>query len=656
MFNLYDLYSTEVGFTKFIKTNYKFTELICYLYNIFLIALRTLLTPNNANLGAVVNNQLGRNTFIACVFLVTTLLFWLASACTKKKNTKRRLLLAFYFINIVYVFYAYCCILEKKTNQPELGFDLLACSGVDSFYIQTTTLISMSVWIIFIYNVEFTAPLDSYRKPFSAWVLHVYPMLTYIFASVDSRVVVLILCELVVSVFYKQIITKKNHKNLIYGRATQLIILSYFTCTVVAVFIANYYDYFAKLRDTLAVLWLSVHFLRSNRLTERKHPVLLFFFKSVISPLILIIFLRVYTFQTPTVIVCVFLLWLCILFMKSVYEVIGFTPLKAYSRIHKIAMFEDAPEAEIPTQPIEFVAFNSNILSYISLVASTVYVCILSQIVVSSVSWCGLSYLSLLAYSLWGALSFYTATLILHNFKTKSILDFRGVFLAIHQYQWCIKYSYVLFLCLSFLLSLRYFFICYEFVVIQTQPKALLVIFFLSIPVTCYPLWRFLFIWGELVPYWQDYYYTCWSDDYWSHTSPFLRDYIYWKPIPPDDFEEPRPYYFSLQKKATTRYVLMFYYIYIVICSVVVLDVFSGLSSPIKWFVLKTLFFYIVIKAAYYVISVITCGPQNHLYDYTFFEAYSHTVQGFVLFAVVYYFFFFSLDEWDFGILTFLLD
>jgi hypothetical protein len=86
--------------------------------------------------------------------------------------------------------------------------------------------------------------------------------------------------------------------------------------------------------------------------------------------------------------------------MKSVYEVIGFTPLKAYSRIHKIAMFEDAPEAEIPTQPIEFVAFNSSILSYISLVASTVYVCILSQIVVSSVSWCGLSYLSLLAYSL----------------------------------------------------------------------------------------------------------------------------------------------------------------------------------------------------------------------------------------------------------------
>lgn len=47
----------------------------------------------------------------------------------------------------------------------------------------------------------------------------------------------------------------------------------------------------------------------------------------------------------------------------------------------------------------------------------------------------GLTAITVVTYAFFGSLGLYTAAVILHNFDSKSILDFRGVFLAIHQYQ-----------------------------------------------------------------------------------------------------------------------------------------------------------------------------------------------------------------------------
>jgi hypothetical protein len=261
-----------------------------------------------------------------------------------------------------------------------------------------------------------------------------------------------------------------------------------------------------------------------------------------------------------------------------------------------------------------------------------------------------------LAYSLWGSISFYVSILLLHNFKTKSVLDFRGVFMAIHQYQWSIKYSCIFFLIILFFSTIMDIVAVLELANVRVPNKLVLFCYTGFSAGSLFLIWRFATIWGELLPYWQDYHYTCWGDDYWAHTSPFLRDYIYWKPIPPEDDEEPKPYYFSLMKRASTRYALYFYYVYLVAGSFFVVDLFEGLPAFFKLAAFKLLFFVTVWHSFNYVVNLDFSGPQAHLYDFAFYESFSHAMYGIIFFCTIYYYFYFCFDDWDFGILSFLLD
>lgn len=138
-------------------------------------------------------------------------------------------------------------------------------------------------------------------------------------------------------------------------------------------------------------------------------------------------------------------------------------------------MFEDAPEAAQPDPVISNNYFNSNILNYIKAVLDLAYAFMLYQVVLSSERSVSLAAVTLLTYSVFGVLAFYASSVVLNNFNTKSILDFRGLFLAIHQYHWCVKYSFVLYLCLLALMLVKQYDLLTHTLVLSPPHKSSLI-------------------------------------------------------------------------------------------------------------------------------------------------------------------------------------
>lgn len=631
-------------------------EMLWYLYNTSLIALRILTTPGTPDLSKLFSGQLTSTKFILNTLAAIFLLFWLISMGLKKKSTKKRILLVLYFAIIVLIITLFLC---GITLDRVAGHDLLAATTFNSFYLvymKASILLIFGVWSLIIYSTGFLYPLDGFYRPFSSWWVHLVPLLIFVLLSVNSKASMIVLCEALSFFFYTKLASKSlsNCRWVEFGPTLSVIFFIVFyslrTCS------EDCAGFSAYACDFFAVLWVVFHTLKMDWLVGTKHPAVFFFFKLAVFPTILIIFLRIYSGNVHWALVCPCTLWTSLLIFRKLLAISGYLPLKAFPRIHKIAMFEDAPEAEIPTQSIEFINFNSNILKVISVTSDVIFITILQQTLFGAGYWFGLSCVSISAYSLWGTLSVYTSILILHNFKTKSILDFRGLFLAIHQYQWCSKYAYILYLHVCFLLLTKHVVILLQALTDQTLHRLVLVVFFVSIPPLVFMLWRFAYVWGELLPYWQDYYYTNWCDEYWSHTAPFMRDYIYWKPIEPDDAEEVRPFYFYLQKKATTRYLLVFFCLYMMLCLLVSSNLLIYASIPLKYFTSKLLFWVIIIKAGDDVVDTDVFGPQSHIYDFAYFESIMGFVYGFFFLSTIYYYYYFSWDEWDTGLLSYILD
>jgi hypothetical protein len=268
------------------------------------------------------------------------------------------------------------------------------------FFIQTIPLISAGVWIVIIYGTKYSEPLDSYRSLFSGWFLHALPLFFFFLSNTNSGGLVILAFEGFVMVLNKQAGGLKYRQ----ARYTIALVVVYVMLSSVVFFLGNQPSTLLTLTssmcDVLAVLWIVFRILSTNKLYGRSHPSLLFFFKLVVNPSAFLVFIKVYSFSGQGAPLLLFVLWSIFFLFRDIYSTLGYTPSKAYTRIHKIAMFEDAPEAEAGAQPIALLPFNSNILVYVGGLLDVVFVTLVYKALTTAHCWHSLSCFSLLAYSL----------------------------------------------------------------------------------------------------------------------------------------------------------------------------------------------------------------------------------------------------------------
>ena len=101
-----------------------------------------------------------------------------------------------------------------------------------------------------------------------------------------------------------------------------------------------------------------------------------------------------------------------------------------------------------------------------------------------------------------------------------------------------------------------------------------------------------------------------------------------------------------LRKKATSRYLVVYYYCLAGMCLLSSLTLLSNVSV----FTLATLFKLIlittVVVTADKIISNRLDEPDEHLNDFAFFEFVTYVTYGSVMFAFIYYHYVFLWDLW----------
>jgi hypothetical protein len=152
---------------------------------------------------------------------------------------------------------------------------------------------------------------------------------------------------------------------------------------------------------------------------------------------------------------------------------------------------------------------------------------------------------------------------------------------------------------------------------------------------------RFLSTWGNIVTYFQFADYFTWDDEFWSYLSPFLRDYIFWKPITPDDFIEPAPYYFEVHRKISGRHVLLLYSFLSVTVVFYMLGLFSDFHFIYFFFYYKLCLIFILLYIYDRFVAWWLPDSTFAIMEFTYYEFATYLTYFVVLLLSVCYYYFY---------------
>lgn len=113
---------------------------------------------------------------------------------------------------------------------------------------------------------------------------------------------------------------------------------------------------------------------------------------------------------------------------------IQYAPTKAFERARKITMFEPAPDAVPPEDAIERLPFNTNAFSFIYCFCNFTNYFLLFLAVISPKTFNIGVWFSTIVFCLFTWLASHTITVVSNTLKNNDLLDWRGMFLAVHEH------------------------------------------------------------------------------------------------------------------------------------------------------------------------------------------------------------------------------
>lgn len=424
-----------------------------------------------------------------------------------------------------------------------------------------TLLLLIVLWAVLLYNndTRFFTKLKTTR--FSLWFFSFLIIAFLIWSGTTNEVYVLVLAEAVslfllctlygsrVYVFYRQ---KKSF--IFIFLAIKFLFFSFLMLIMYSAdkqsgMLLKCSEFYVFLTFAWYFSW--DYLIRANLST--KDPTAEAFINGFFRAWILLNFFILTPFRPDSLIVITGFVILLLYSMRAAQAVTA-VPDFAWKRQHKVLMFGEAPEAVEPEQLIISVPFNSNVFHFINTLGNVIYSLAPLLVVLTHKHYFSIVCTFLFLFSALTWFLYFTGAQLVMHFKSSSILDWRGLFLVVHHYNWTMQYT--LFTLIALIVSSVLWFSVTSYSVLSVgSASTSLTIYCLHAVILLfwYILYRLYFIWSRIFTHFRDSSYEEWTDEFWQETSPFMRDFLYWRPIEPDDAEEVDPAFYGLTNNGASK-------------------------------------------------------------------------------------------------------
>ena len=522
--------------------------------------------------------------------------------------------------------------------------------------------LGLVMWAFLVYRNDLNLFTRFKTAQIGFWVFTGLFSIFYIWAGLKSRFFIFIITELVAFLFLFVLVKQSKNTILSVSRNSWVVFILLKFILLIFLFMVEYCSFFyinkSLLGCELFTLFCFAWYYSWDRLIliffSKKNPTLDGLLNNFLRIWLVVNFFLIITLSIA------FFSWLLILALivfnlQKHGNLIYSSPDYAWTRVHKITMFEPAPIAVEPPQLIKSVPFNSNVFVLLANINNYYYQLI--PLVIYTLPECSINLVVSLtvSFSITFWFGYYSAVKVAASIKSSDILDWRGLFLVIHQYHWSVKYSMML--SISFALLFTYTTLSMIFTLFTLTANYFLIVsgvsfwFLFFVVITC----RGYFLWSRILTFFEDFSYSSWNDVFWKNLSPYLRDVLYWRPLPPDDDDEDEedPFFFGFSHKATSKTFLFIYMFFTFFCLVITPETLSDLNIPLFLWCFKTGTIYFVFIRVYIATSVkFYPNEMKAIQDYAFFEAGTHLLMAFVLIVsmyIIYNYIFLGLFMFLFG-------
>ena len=432
-----------------------------------------------------------------------------------------------------------------------------------------TALLVILLWAVLLYNGDPSEFTQLRTVRFSLWLFSLLALGFFVWAGVVDELYVLAFTE-IIAFFLLQTL---------YGCRS-----GFFTCQArlsVVVFVASKLLIYSLLllnnfvfSDDLKLVFKNSEFftlivfiwylswdytLRTN--LSSKDPTADAFINGVLRLWLLLNFFLIVPYK-PTSAVLFFGFLVSIVYAAQSVQAVTAIPDFAWKRQRRVLMFGEAPEATEPEQLITSVRFNSNVFHVINSLSNVVFALLPVLLTITPKQSFSLVCISLVLFSSLVWFIYFTGAQLVMHFKTASVLDWRGLFLVMHDYNWAMRYT--LNILNTLIVVVLFWFSAVAALVIFNARTSLLFVFcfIVLLLLVCYVIYRFYFLWSRIFAHFRDSSYECWTDEFWEETSPFMRDFLYWRPLEPDDAEEVDPAFYGFTSNGASKgLMLLFVYV-----------------------------------------------------------------------------------------------
>lgn len=488
------------------------------------------------------------------------------------------------------------------------------------------------LWISFLYknDTDIFVRFKHSNKTFGFFFLLISLIFFWAFSTAKFLLFFLTECCLFICLF-KFASTRQyydfffKNSNFFFSIKFKLFILTIFLNTQLFLNIENQLIFFnSSLYQCIIIIWYFSwdSFLKQKLL--KKEPLFDSFVNSVLRSWLLVNFCLLSSNS-----ICIFFLIIWALFsffysnvsFREILAIPGF----AWKRGHKVVMFGEAPIAVEPDQLIVSVPFNSNIFFILTHLNNILFTFLPIVFFILPNFLFNYMLFFIFFHSIFGWLAYFTSSSLTLYFKTSDVLDWRGLFLVLHQYHWLVKYTLMAFL-LSFLFILNFSIVLLISITNSMESNfSLFFIFFILIITVVYIFYHFYLMWTRIMTYFQRFTYEYWNDKFWTNLSPFLRDFLYWKPICPDDYDEPDPSFYGYFNKMTTKFLISALLAILFVCVYTQPTTILLVNKALLLFFYKLIVVYYLIRRIYYVYDFdLYTRDLRYLRDYAYFESYTH--------------------------------
>ena len=507
-----------------------------------------------------------------------------------------------------------------------------------------TLLLLIVLWAVLLYNNDTKALTKLKTVRFSLWFFSFLIFVFFVWSGTTNEVYTLLLAELL-SFFLLHLLHGSRVYTLYYKKkllnvAFIAIKLTFLAFLLITTHIADRqlglllkcseFAIFIPLIWYISWDWL----IRTN--LSSKDPTGDAFINGFFRAWVFLNFFILVPFRQNSIVLFIGFFFLLLYSMHAI-QATAAIPDFAWKRQRRVLMFGEAPEATEPEQLIISVPFNSNVFHFVNTLSNAVYglLPILAILTQKHYFHIVCSFTFLFSALIW--FIYFTGAQLVMHFKNSSILDWRGLFLVVHHYNWAMRFTLVTLNVLILSLILWLSVVCSAASCGNTPVSSLACLYTLAL-LLWYTLYRLYFIWSRIYAHFRDSSYEEWSDEFWQETSPFMRDFLYWRPIEPDDAEEVDPAFYGLTSNGASKGLMLLYiymFLFFIFLNPSVLPLLS--TAVLLWF-FKIWAFYLLFSKFLKIYNFDLYDSEIASFiDYMWYECGTYLLMAFLMSVINYF-------------------